>query len=156
MSEQNPAPQQETAPAQPVFSVEKLYVKDLSLEVPHAPKIFLEQETPEVDMRINTTASQIEENFYECVVTVTVTAKLADNRVVFLNEVSQAGIFRLENIPESDVNLLLGVACPNILFPYAREVVSSTVTRAGFPPVLLAPINFEAMFNQAQEEQAAV
>ena len=95
MSEQNPAPQQETAPAQPVFSVEKLYVKDLSLEVPHAPKIFLEQETPEVDMRINTTASQIEENFYECVVTVTVTAKLADNRVVFLNEVSQAGIFRL-------------------------------------------------------------
>ena len=156
MSEQNPAPQQETAPAQPVFSVEKLYVNDLSLEVPHAPKIFLEQETPEVDMRINTTASQIEENFYECVVTVTVTAKLADNRVVFLNEVSQAGIFRLENIPESDVNLLLGVACPNILFPYAREVVSSTVTRAGFPPVLLAPINFEAMFNQAQEEQAAV
>ena len=155
MSEQNPAPQQETAPAQPVFSVEKLYVKDLSLEVPHAPKIFLEQETPEVDMRINTTASQIEENFYECVVTVTVTAKLADNRVVFLNEVSQAGIFRLENIPESDVNILLGVACPNILFPYAREVVSSTVTRAGFPPVLLAPINFEAMFSQAQEEQAA-
>ena len=155
MSEQNPAPQQETAPAQPVFSVEKVYVKDLSLEVPHAPKIFLEQETPEVDMRINTTASQIEENFYECVVTVTVTAKLADNRVVFLNEVSQAGIFRLENIPENDVNMLLGVACPNILFPYAREVVSSTVTRAGFPPVLLAPINFEAMFNQAQEEQAA-
>ena len=155
MSEQNPAPQQETASGQPVFSVEKLYVKDLSLEVPHAPKIFLEQETPEVDMRINTTASQIEENFYECVVTVTVTAKLADNRVVFLNEVSQAGIFRLENIPENDVNMLLGVACPNILFPYAREVVSSTVTRAGFPPVLLAPINFEAMFNQAQEEQAA-
>ena len=148
MSEQNPAPQQETASAQPVFSVEKLYVKDLSLEVPHAPKIFLEQETPEVDMRINTTASQIEENFYECVVTVTVTAKLADNRVVFLNEVSQAGIFRLENIPENDVNMLLGVA-------YARETVSSTITRAGFPPVLLAPINFEAMFNQAQEEQAA-
>ena len=68
---------------------------------------------------------------------------------------SQAGIFRLENIPENDVNMLLGVACPNILFPYAREVVSSTVTRAGFPPVLLAPINFEAMFSQAQEEQAA-
>jgi len=140
---------------QPVFSIERLFVKDLSLEVPHAPKIFLEQETPEVDMRINTTASKIEENFFECVVTVTVTAKLADNRVVFLNEVSQAGIFRLENIPEDDVNVLLGVACPNILFPYAREVVSSTVTRAGFPPVLLAPINFEAMFSQAQEEQAA-
>ena len=92
MSEKNPAPQQETASAQPVFSVEKLYVKDLSLEVPTRPN-FLEQETPEVDMRINTTASKIEENFFECVVTVTVTAKLADNRVVFLNEVSQAGIF---------------------------------------------------------------
>lgn len=147
MSEQNTTPEA----VQPVFSVEKLYVKDLSLEVPHAPKIFLEQETPEVDMRISTANAKVEDNFYECSVTVTVTAKLKDNRVVFLNEVCQAGIFRLENIPESDLNLLLGVACPNILFPYAREAISTTVTRAGFPPVLLTPINFEAMYNQAQE-----
>ena len=85
---------------QPVFSVEKLYVKDLSLEVPHAPKIFLEQETPEIDMRISTASEKVEDNFYECSVTVTVTAKLSDNRVVFLNELTQAGIFHLANIPE--------------------------------------------------------
>ena len=139
---------------QPVFSVEKLYVKDLSLEVPHAPKIFLEQETPEIDMRISTASEKVEDNFYECSVTVTVTAKLSDNRVVFLNELTQAGIFHLANIPEEDVKVLLGIACPNILFPYARETVSSTIARAGFPPVLLAPINFDALFNQAQEDQA--
>lgn len=139
---------------QPAFSVEKLYVKDLSLEVPHAPKIFLESETPEVDMRIATEGVKIEEGFYECSVTVTVTAKLSDNRVVFLNEVTQSGIFRMTNIPEEDVKMLLGIACPNILFPYAREVVSSTITRAGFPPVLLAPINFDAMYQQAEEANA--
>ena len=149
MSEQNPTQTQEAA-AQPVFSIEKLYLKDLSLEAPHAPKICVEQEVPEVDMRISTRSEKVEENFYDVTVTVTVTAKLSDARVVFLNEVSQAGIFRLENIPEEDLNVLLGVACPNILFPYAREVVSSTVTRAGFPPVLLAPINFEAMYQQSQ------
>ncbi|MCG7658005.1 protein-export chaperone SecB [Wielerella bovis] len=140
--------------AQPTFSVEKLYVKDLSLEVPHAPAIFLEQETPEVDMRITTENAKVEEDFYECSVTVTVTAKLNDGRVVFLNEVTQAGIFHVSNVSEEDVKLLLGVACPNILFPYAREAVSTTVTRAGFPPVLLAPINFDAMYHQAQEQQA--
>ena len=138
---------------QSVFSVEKLYVKDISLEAPHVPQIFLEQEVPEVDMRIATANQKIEDNFYECSITVTVTAKLQDNRVVFLNEVTQAGIFHLENIPEEDIKLLLGVSCPNILFPYAREVVSSTITRAGFPPVLLAPINFDALY-QAQENQA--
>lgn len=151
MSEQQATVQNEQ---QPIFSVEKIYVKDLSLEVPHAPKIFLEAETPEVDMRISTQSEQIEAGFYECNVTVTVTAKLSDNRVVFLNEVSQAGIFRIDGVPADDLQLLLGVACPNILFPYAREVVSSTVTRAGFPPVMLAPINFEAMYNQAQEQVA--
>lgn len=150
MSEQQDIQQQE----HPVFSIEKIYIKDQSLEVPHAPHIFLEQETPEIDMRISTESQQIEEGYYECSVTVTVTAKLSDNRVVFLNEVTQAGIFRLSGIPADDVQLLMGVACPNILFPYAREAVSTTVTRAGFPPVLLAPINFEAMYNQAQEQTA--
>lgn len=139
---------------QPVFSIEKLYIKDLSLEVPHAPAVFLEQGEPEVDMRVSTESEKLEEGFHEVTVTVTVTAKLGDERVMFLNEVSQSGIFRLENIPEEDVGLLLAVACPNILFPYAREAVSSTITRAGFPPVLLAPINFEAMYQQAQEGNA--
>ena len=135
---------------QPVFSVERLYVKDLSLEVPHAPQIFLEQGEPEVDMRVSTGNTKLEDGFYS--VDVTVTAKLNEERTMFLNEVTQSGIFRLENIPEEDVQLLLGVACPNILFPYAREAISNSVTRAGFPPVLLAPINFEAIY---QEQQGA-
>ena len=136
----------------PVFSIEKLYVKDMSLEVPHAPKIFLEQGEPEVDMRVSTESTKLEDEFYEVSVTVTVTAKLEDGRVMFLNEVAQGGIFRLANIPEEDMQLLLAVACPNILFPYAREAVSATITRAGFPPVLLAPINFEAMYQQSVTE----
>ena len=139
---------------QPLFSIEKLYVKDMSLEVPNAPQVFLEQGEPEVDMRVSTESEKLEEGFHEVTVTVTVTAKLENERVMFLNEVAQSGIFRLENIPEEDVKLLLAVACPNILFPYAREAVSSTITRAGFPPVLLAPINFEAMYQQAQEGNA--
>ncbi len=137
---------------QPVFSIEKLYVKDMSLEVPHAPKIFLEQGEPEVDMRVSTESTKLEDEFYEVSVTVTVTAKLEDGRVMFLNEVAQGGIFRLAPIPEEDMQLLLAVACPNILFPYAREAVSATITRAGFPPVLLAPINFEAMYQQSVTE----
>ena len=138
--------------AQPVFSIEKLYVKDLSLEVPHAPQIFLEQGEPNVEMRVATQSEKLEDNFHDVSVTVTVTAKLNDERVMFLNEVTQSGIFRLENIPEEDEKLLLAVAYPNILFPYAREAVSSEITRAGFPPVLLAPINFESMYQQQQEE----
>ncbi|PSJ79979.1 protein-export chaperone SecB [Neisseria iguanae] len=139
---------------QPVFSIERLYVKDLSLEVPNAPQIFLEQGDPEVDMRVSTASQKLEDGIYAVDVTVTVTAKLNEDRTMFLNEVTQSGIFRLENIPEEDVQLLLGVACPNILFPYAREAISSTVTRAGFPPVLLAPINFESMYQQQQEGNA--
>ena len=139
---------------QPVFSVERLYVKDLSLEVPHAPQIFLEQGEPEVDMRVSTGNTKLEDGFYSVDVTVTVTAKLNEERTMFLNEVTQSGIFRLENSPEEDVQLLLGVACPNILVPYAREAISNSVTRAGFPPVLLAPINFEAIYQQQQEANA--
>ena len=137
---------------QAVFSIEKLYVKDLSLEVPHAPRIFLEATEPEVEMSVATSNQKLEDEFYEVSITVKVEAKLADGRYMFLNEVTQSGIFRLANIPEEDVNLLLAVACPNILFPYARETVSSEITRAGFPPVLLAPINFEAMYQQAQQQ----
>jgi len=136
---------------QPVFSIERLFVKDLSLEVPNAPQIFLEQGEPEVDIRVSTNSEKLEDGYYNVDVTVTVTAKLNAERTMFLNEVTQSGIFRLENIPEEDVQLLLGVACPNILFPYAREAISTSVTRAGFPPVLLAPINFEAMYQQQQE-----
>ncbi|MFP5075083.1 protein-export chaperone SecB [Neisseria sp. WLZKY-1] len=144
--------EQENQQAQPVFNIEKIYVKDLSLEVPHAPQIFLEQSEPNVEMRIATNSEKLEDNYYDVSVTVTVTARLGDERVMFLNEVTQNGIFRLENIPEEDMQPLLSIACPNILFPYAREAVSSAITRAGFPPVLLAPINFEALYQQQQEQ----
>ena len=154
MSEQDQVATEAQTEAQPVFSIEKLYVKDLSLEVPHAPQVFLENTDPNVDMRVATESQKLEDEFYEVSVTVTVTAKLADERVMFLNEVTQSGIFRLAGIPDEDVQLLLAVACPNIPFPYARETISSTITRAGFPPVLLAPINFEALYQQQQQQNA--
>ncbi|MDF7675217.1 protein-export chaperone SecB [Neisseriaceae bacterium ESL0693] len=150
MSEQEQATEQ-----QPVFSIEKIYVKDLSLEVPHAPRVFLDNGEPQVEMRIATSSDKLEDHFYDVTVTVTVTAKLTEDKVMFLNEVAQSGIFRIENVAEDDIQLLLAVAAPNILFPYAREVVSSTITRAGFPPVMLAPINFEAMYQAQQAQEAA-
>ena len=149
MAEENQAVE-----TQPVFSIEKIYVKDLSLEVPHAPQVFLTNESPEVEMKVATRGDKIEDGFYNVSVTVTVTAKLEnEEKTMFLSEVTQSGIFRIDNIDAEDVNLLLGVACPNILFPYAREAISTTVTRAGFPPVMLAPINFEAMY-QSQGRMA--
>lgn len=138
---------------QPVFTIEKLYTKDVSLEVPGAPQVFLTQAQPEIDMQVATEGKQIEEGFFECTVTVTITAKLPDNKILFLNEVAQSGMFRIQNIPQEDLEPILAVACPNILFPYARETVSNMVTRAGFPPVLLAPINFEGMYMQSQAQK---
>ena len=138
---------------QPVFSIDKIYVKDLSLEVPNAPGVFLEQSQPEIDMQLASEAKQIGEGYFDCVLTVTVTAKVQD-KVLFLVEVAQAGIFQIRNIPAEDIDPIVGVACPNILFPYARETVSSLVNRAGFPPVLLSPINFEALYMQQLEQRA--
>ncbi|MDC7712863.1 protein-export chaperone SecB [Vogesella sp. LYT5W] len=138
---------------QPVFSIEKIYVKDLSLEIPNAPAIFLEQAQPEIDMQLASEGRQLEDGFFEVSLTVTVTAKLPE-KTMFLCEVAQAGIFQIQNIPAEDIDPILGVACPNILFPYARETVSSLVGRAGFPPVLLAPINFEALYMQQRAAQA--
>jgi preprotein translocase subunit SecB len=144
----------EPAPEQPVFSIEKLYVKDLSLEIPNAPQIFLEREAPQVDVQIQTQGKSVQDGIYDVVLSVTVTAKLGE-KTVFLVEVAQAGIFQIRHVPESDLESILGIACPNILFPYVREVVSDAVTRAGFPPVVLNPINFEALYMQRQQEQAA-
>jgi preprotein translocase subunit SecB len=142
---------------QPVFGIEKLYVKDLSVEVPNAPEIFLEREQPQVEIQLNTAGRSVGEAVFEVVLTVTVTAKLGD-KTVFLVEVGQAGIFRIQNVPEDQVEPLIAVACPNILFPYAREAVSDAVSRAGFQPIVLQPVNFEGMYLQRlqqQEEQQA-
>lgn len=133
---------------QPTFSIEKIYVKDLSLEIPNAPQVFLERESPEIDLQLNLGAQQLEEGIFESSITVTVTAKLADNKTMFLVEATQAGIFQIRHIPAEELDPILGVACPNILFPYLRETVSDVVNRAGFPPVLLSPINFDALYAQ--------
>ncbi|SEN20524.1 protein-export chaperone SecB [Nitrosomonas marina] len=135
---------------QPAFNIEKIYVKDLSLEIPNAPGIFLEREAPQVNLQLNTQNNVVKEGLYEVLVMVTVTAKVKD-QVMFLVEVQQAGIFRISNVPENEIGPVLGIGCPNILFPYVREAVSDVVTRAGFPPVILNPVNFEAVYNQSQQ-----
>ena len=136
----------------PLFAVEKLYVKDLSLEVPNAPAIFLENEAPEVSLQLQTGIAQLGEDAFEVTLTTTVTATLGE-KTVFLVEVGQAGIFRVRHVPQENLEPLLSIACPNILFPYAREVVSNSVSRAGFSPVVLQPVNFEALYAQRQQEQ---
>ena len=137
---------------QPAFAIEKIYVKDLSLEIPHAPAIFLEREQPEIDLQLASVATQLEEGIFQSSITVTVTAKVGE-KVMFLVEATQAGIFQIRNVPTAELDPILGVTCPNILFPYVRETVSDVVNRAGFPPVILTPINFEALY--AQQQQAS-
>jgi len=137
---------------QPVFSIEKVYVKDLSLEVPNAPQVFLEREAPTVDIQLHHNSSGVEDGVFETVLTVTVTAK-SNEKTMFLVEVAQAGIFVARNIPAQELEQVLGIACPNILFPYVREVISDTVVRAGFPPVILSPVNFEAIYQSTRQQQ---
>ncbi|WP_297324868.1 protein-export chaperone SecB [Nitrosomonas sp.] len=136
---------------QPVFAIEKIYVKDLSVEIPNAPNIFLERETPEINMQLGGKNQSIDDGLYEVLLTVTVTAKIKD-KIMFLVEVQQAGIFRIRNLSDEEIDPVLGIGCPNILFPYLREVVSDIVTRAGFPPVILSPVNFEAVYHQKKAE----
>jgi preprotein translocase subunit SecB len=140
---------------QPVFNIEKIYVKDLSLEIPHAPQIFLDRESPQIDVQMNTETAALEADVYEVSITNTVTAKIGE-KVMFLIEIKQAGIFRLSNIPKADMEPVLAVMCPNILFPYLREAVSNLAVRAGFSPVMLNPVNFDMLYQQhKQQAQAA-
>ena len=139
---------------QPTFNIEKIYIKDLSLEIPHAPEVFLSSEQPQVEVQLHNEGGVIGDGLYQVVLTVTLTAK-AGEKTLFLVEVAQAGIFQIRNLPEADTEPLLSTACPNILFPYVREVVSDVISRAGFPPVYLAPVNFEAMYLQRLQEAQA-
>jgi preprotein translocase subunit SecB len=137
----------------PSFAIEKLYVKDLSLEVPNAPAIYLEQGTPEISLQLQTGAMKIGDDIFEVTLTATVTAKIGEKNM-FLVEAGQSGLFRVRNVPEGNIEPLLAIACPNILFPYVRETVSESVARAGFAPVVLQPVNFEAMYMaRAQQQQ---
>jgi len=142
---------QQAQEQQPLFTIEKIYVRDLSLEVPNAPQVFLEREAPKVDIQIGTRAAPLQDSHYEVVLTVTTTATLGD-KTVFLVEAQQAGIFQVRNLPRESVEPVLGVTCPNILFPYLREAVSDAIVRAGFPPFLLAPVNFELLYQQRMQQ----
>ena len=139
---------------QAVFNIEKLYVKDISLEIPNAPQVFVQRENPQISIELQHKGQSVEEGIFEVTVTVTVTAKIQET-VAFLVEVAQAGIFQIRNVPVEALEGLIGVTCPNILFPYLREVISDIVIRAGFPPVLLSPINFEALYMQQKQQQTA-
>ncbi len=136
----------------PVFSIEKIYVKDLSLEVPNAPQCYLERDPVEINLQMQTGGEAVGDGIFNVVLTLTVTAKIGD-KTQFLIEASQAGIFQIRNVPNEELEPIIAVACPNILFPYARETVSDAVTRAGFPPVLLAPVNFEAIYRERLMQQ---
>jgi preprotein translocase subunit SecB len=146
---QQPAP---TAGGQgPAFSIEKIYVKDLSLECPGSPQSFRTQEAPQVEIGLRTRGEQIDPDVYECVLTVTLTAKAGD-KTLFLVEASQAGIFTIRGVPPEHLQPVIAINCPTVLFPYVRETLADAVGRAGFPPVHLAPINFEALYQQQQEQ----
>lgn len=137
----------------PVFQLQRMYLKDLSLEQPNSPEILLEQQQPQVDIQLSVAAQPVAEGIFEVAVTATVTTSIGD-RTLFLIEAKQAGIFEVRNLPDEQVQGIIGVVCPQMIYPYLRATVSDMCTRAGFPPILLAEVNFQAMF-EAQQAQAA-
>jgi len=139
---------------QPVFQIQRVYLKDVSLEQPNSPTIFLEQEAPNMEVAVDVGAEPLADGIFESTVTITVTAKIKD-RVAFLVECKQAGIFEAANIPAEQLDPLLGIGCPNIIYPYLRANIADVITRAGFPPVLLNPVSFEALYMQRQQQGAA-
>ena len=132
---------------QPFFNIQRIYLKDMSLEQPNSPAIFLEQEMPSVEVEVDVKAERLADTVFEILVTGTVTAKVSD-KVAFLIEAKQAGIFDIRNIPAEQIDPLVGIACPTILFPYLRSNIADAITRAGFPPIHLAEINFQALYEQ--------
>ncbi|HEU4851586.1 MAG TPA: protein-export chaperone SecB [Telluria sp.] len=138
---------------QPVFQIQRVYLKDMSLEQPNSPSIFLEQDQPQIEVSLDVGAETIADSIYEASVTITITAKVKD-KVAFLVEGKQAGIFEVRNVPADQMEPLLGIGCPNIIYPYLRANIADVITRAGFPPVHLAEINFEAFYQQRQQALA--
>ena len=135
------------------FAIQKVYVKDLSFETPHSPGIFQEKGNPSVNMDLANGASPLGDSYYEVVLSITVTMSFED-KTVYLVEVQQAGIFLIKGFPEENLEHVLATICPNILFPFAREVVSDLVTRGGFPQLLLAPVNFEALYQEQRKKKS--
>jgi len=138
---------------QPVFQIQRIYLKEASLEQPNSPAILLEQEQPSVDIQLGVEAANAADGVYEVSVTATVTTKIKD-KTVFLVECKQSGIFEIRNLPQDQMSPILSIACPQIVYPYLRSNVADVVQRAGFPPVHLAEINFQAMYEQQQAQAA--
>jgi preprotein translocase subunit SecB len=139
--------------AAPSFSIQKLYLTDVSLEAPNSPAAFMEQEQAEITVQFQNQARSFDSGFYEVSLKVTVQAKIKE-RTLFIVEATQAGLFAIENIPQEELDPLLGIGCPTIIFPYLRETVSDLTTRAGFPPFILQAVNFEAFYMQQKAAQA--
>ncbi|MCA0324095.1 MAG: protein-export chaperone SecB [Proteobacteria bacterium] len=137
----------------PVFNIQRVYLKEGSLEQPNSPAILLEQEQPSVEINLGVNVENVAEGVFEVAVTATVQTKIQD-RTVFLVECKQAGIFEIRNVPEEQMGSVIGIACPQIVYPYLRGNVADLIQRAGFPPVHLAEINFQSMYEQQQAAQA--
>ena len=138
----------------PVFQIQRMYLKDLSLEQPNSPQILTEQTQPQVEINLGLSAETITDGIYEVCVTATVTTKIGE-KTLFLVEAKQAGIFEIRNIPQDQLQAIIGIACPGMVYPYLRAIVSDICTRAGFPPVMLAEVNFQAMYEAQQQQLAA-
>lgn len=136
----------------PQFEIQRIYIKDVSYEAPNTPHTFVEEWKPEVQLNLETKSNRIQDNTHEVVLSVTATVT-SNAKSAFLIEVHQAGIFLISGLPNEQLRQMLGSFCPNILFPYAREVISDIVVRGGFPQLLLAPVNFDALYAQHLEEQ---
>ncbi len=141
-----------TDPATPHFEIQRIYIKDLSYEAPNTPRTFAEDWKPEVQLNLETKSNHIQENIYEVVLSVTATVT-SNKKSAFLIEAQQAGIFMISGFPSDQLRQMLSSFCPNILFPYAREVISDAVVRGGFPQLILAPVNFDALYTQHMEDQ---
>ena len=142
------------ADATPVFQIQRMYLKDLSLEQPNSPQILVDQTQPQVEINLAVGAEPVTDGIFEVTVTATVTTKVAD-MVLFLVEAKQAGIFEIRNVPDEQMQGIVGIVCPQMVYPYLRAIVSDVCTRAGFPPILLSEVNFQAMFEQQQNQLAA-
>jgi len=143
----------DTNNAAPTFNIQRMYLKDLSLEQPNAPQILLEQTQPQVDINLALAAAPVQEGIFEVTVTATVNTKVGE-KTLFLVEAKQAGIFEIRNVPQEQLEGILGIVCPQMIYPYLRAIVSDVCTRAGFPPVMLTEVNFQAMFEAQQQARA--
>ena len=153
MSDQNAQADQAQNSNAPVFNMQRVYLKDLSLEMPNAPNIFLEQEGPKVEVVINVGGQALADTVYESTITVTVTTRIGE-KVLYLVEATQGGIFEISNVPAEQLDPLMGIVCPTMLYPYLRANIADAITRTSLPPLHLAEVNFQALFEQRMAQAA--